>query len=109
MTPEAREMLDQLDEFFVSEAISGLSKSQLWDVLSALRGPDMSDSHQRKVDTTIPIRRAAFPKLTDSRHRHSISAAFGYDDSKYNGPTKDSSAPHFEYHVAQAAYALGLI
>jgi hypothetical protein len=54
-------MLDELDTFFVTEEVA--DTEALWAILSALRGPD-DDDCRLKDHTTIPIRRAAFPRLT---------------------------------------------
>lgn len=57
----AADILDMLDEFFAGGLVSEREQTRLWDVLSALRGPDCDD-RELKTETTSLIRGAAFPK-----------------------------------------------
>jgi hypothetical protein len=105
----ARDMLDTLDKFLAT----GQDEAKtLWDVLTALRGPD-NGSDQAKEHATIPIRRAAFPRTTEAyRHKGDvfyIGADFGY----YEEPITEIELPpivedHLRFHVEYAAVALGL-
>jgi hypothetical protein len=61
MRPKVRALLDQIDSFFITEEAA--DTRPLWDILTALRGPD-NDDEEAKETTTIPIRRAAFPRLS---------------------------------------------
>lgn len=60
--PNVRTALDYLDEIFCR---GGQDAQDLWDIMTALRGPDNSYSDQcrlNKRSVTIPIRRASFPR-----------------------------------------------
>ena len=75
MTPKAREVLDYLDDLF-SDPGQVEAATEVWDVITALRGPDTFDheaAQTLKLDLTIPIRRAAFPKT---------AAVFSADDKQ---------------------------
>lgn len=111
--PNVRAALDYLDGILSK---GGQDAQDLWDVLSALRGPDDGGA-DAKVSVTIPIRRNAFPRtrhavnhtldLTCGVHRR---ADFGYhsDHSEYCGSVNADGA-HFSKHGYHAAVALGLI
>lgn len=66
----ARDMLDLIDRFLLARmkdpCFTKTEAAKLWDVLSALRGPDFDDGKgiELKAATTVPIRRVAFPRLT---------------------------------------------
>jgi hypothetical protein len=76
----AREMLDLIDQFLVSPPIpfSGsdpfgpTEQKALWDVLSALRGPDDMKDAVKHV-TTARIRKAAFPLCANKAGEHLVS------------------------------------
>ena len=105
----AKEVLDALDEFFVT-ADEGEARD-LWAILSALRGPDGvngNGDHTLKVNTTGIIRAVAFPRLanlwkqgvivigatfTSHRRLDSISTYFSF----YN---------HFLSHIRDAKRVL---
>lgn len=114
--PETREMLDRIDDFLVNDDIPELAKSQLWDVLSALRGPDEMNKDALKSTTTIPIRRAAFPKMANYFQSYQVRAAWGNETYDFRLPTfpLDSSSSryifdHFILHVTHAARTLGIL
>lgn len=58
----AAEALEMLEEFFSRDDVSPNEHAALWDILTALRGPDSGDV-ELKHQTTVYIRRQAFPKL----------------------------------------------
>lgn len=60
--PEVRKILDQIDEIFVTQPHYA---QQLWDILTALRGPDSGDEYL-KVHTTAFIRGLAFPRWAET-------------------------------------------
>lgn len=60
------EILDLIDEYLRYSDVSG----GLWDVLSALRGPDSQDI-ELKTSTTIYIRGAAFPLSAQADRKES--------------------------------------
>lgn len=107
-----RGMLNVIDRFLVknNEQDWGSKASQLWDVLSALRGPDSRESVVKGA-RTIPIRRAAFPlvaKKDDDTSDVRISASFAREYTKYEAQHADGSY-HFNNHTDRAARVLGLI
>lgn len=123
----AREVLDVLDTLLANEEVDGgLSRPEaqrLWDVLTALRGPDHMDLENEKVYTTAPIRGASFPKLLKGSYKTTMSGGSqvtrqGMDinqPSKFRWPGVDTySGPrnthgHFRNHIKNAAGALGLV
>jgi len=60
--PSFREVLSFLDDWICASIRLGHAQDveRLWDVLTALRGPDDENSRQ-KEEVTVHIRRAAFP------------------------------------------------
>ena len=104
-----RGMLDLIDKFLARcDGESG----NLWDVLSALRGPDDDDEITKKK-TTIPIRAAAFPKLKkalDSSSRWISGPSNRCPGMGMNGvsPYDSTGRGHFYTHANGAARVLGL-
>lgn len=108
----ARQMLDLLDEYFVVQHLAkgpkpsrgSVEGDKLWDVLSALRGPD-SDDYNLKVVTTAPLRTMAFPKLwaCESAALSGPSLAPAKD---YNPARLGVGYSHFADHVLEAHKAL---
>ena len=84
--------------------------SELWNILSALRGPD--DEDERQKEHTVEIRRLAFPRLAAFLDEQVTSSAY-----VGNGPTfhpipelkTDLSLGHFGVHVYMAYEVLGRI
>lgn len=109
----AREVFDVIDEFLVREALRAVGKGsvegkRLWDVLSALRGPDGDDTDDLKHRQTEPIRRAAFPKLAalyDKGINIPGGAMFAGDRFIIIADDKED---HFNWHASSAARALNL-
>jgi hypothetical protein len=102
-------MLDKIDDFLITaDRMESLS---LWDVLTALRGPDDEDRDLKDVTTAV-IRAKAFPKAG----RHKVVggtclplpleniAAFNYTRDTIPGP--DYS--HFGFHINNARIALNI-
>lgn len=58
----ARRMIDALDEFFADRKISQRDHAAVWDILSALRGPDLSAAPMLKLRTTAVLRALTFPR-----------------------------------------------
>lgn len=73
----------------------------LWAILTALRGPDDGD-YEMKSRTTVPVRRAAFPRLARNIQRAYHIADF---DSSEPLPVVAFSS-HFNGHIADAVIAL---
>jgi len=82
----------------------------VWNVLTALRGPDLGDSaYTHKLQNTIPIRRAALPKTTTGINPADFGCStdkFIEDDTVYAYGT---GLRHFTRHAVRAAKTLGLI
>lgn len=118
--PNVRAALDYLDNIF---ARGGDDAVELWDVLTALRGPDAMSAHEEKALVTIPIRIAALPKtakiIQESAFHNRFDnlvakrASFGsrertypYRGERVFNPHKHN---HFHGHGFRAAVALGLV
>lgn len=119
INPKLREFLDQIDRMLLDPEVGG----SLADVLSALRGPDDLDGRQRlKEQTTIPIRRAAFPRVCEINipsqvplifPRTNDTARTRWDTYRPSGQAEGvflnrTRWGHFENHAQDAAHALGL-
>jgi hypothetical protein len=116
MRPKVRAMLDQLDAFFIDEEHA--DTKVLWDVLSALRGPDNDVQSDLKNTSTIPIRTAAFPRLARLEHSKyrelyreldtasfKTTAIFGNGTERFHQP---DVVDHFTAHLRRAQKALDL-
>lgn len=103
----AKQMLKQIDAFLSRKGEQG---ERLWDVLSALRGPDFY-AFNEKAQSTVPIRNAAFPKTAAAINAgtnlsvNNIATLGGSE--KFITPTTKSR--HFNEHAEKAANVLGLI
>ena len=111
-----RELLNEIDEFLWQDIPRARG---LWDILTALRGPDDEDLQDLKLATTGVVRTLAFPK-TSTRHCETggpLKAAFAYNSPIRLGelagerkemalPTYYYSSDHFRTHVARALSAL---
>lgn len=102
-----KQMLDLTDRFLAAHTKDGHGK-KLWDVLSALRGPDQEDASSAKSAKTVPIRRAAFPLVTEVG-RGQIPAHFGYREHTFTVADNIHASAHFNNHAENAARALKLI
>ena len=96
-----REHLDLIDQWLSEPSEHAVA---LWNVLTALRGPD-SRNDPMKSATTAVIRAAAFP-LTAQR-LHQIPATFRFG---HNAVTiwEEMRHTHFGHHAVRAAELLGL-
>lgn len=104
MTSKTQQMLDQID---AALAANDTSSQELWDILSALRGPDNYANYNRKETGTVYVRQAAFPKTAESGnfYRAQMKPFEGPLDLTYHTVDEDM---HFEGHLQQAFTALGL-
>jgi len=98
-----RAALDEIQDMLDGKSYSG----ELWDVLTALRGPD-SRNRKIKYATTAVIRSAAFPKRPCEER-----SVFGKDSAKLAKRRKSLFETkvdnnHFREHVRDAFAALGL-
>lgn len=122
MHPDARALLDAIDDFLCR---CDVAAGEVWDVLTALRSADSMPAHDAsgldvKVHTTLPIRRAAFPRLamrlgTMPRHLEGWRWAgvsyptMGPDQCVYvESVAHEAGSRHFAGHVIAAARVLGL-
>lgn len=103
----ARKVLDMIDSFLVSDEVDLVEKFRLWNVLTALRGPDNSVPGL-KFETTAIIRSLAFPTVASASIKTStlVPAVFA---SPYVAPQSirlsESGNSHFDYHVQVARQA----
>jgi hypothetical protein len=98
-----RSALDAIQDMLDGQEYSG----ELWDVLTALRGPDSRD-RKVKYATTAVIRSAAFPKRPCEER-----SVFGKDSDELVKRrsslfSKKLDNNHFREHVRDAFTALGL-
>jgi len=120
MRERTREILDRIDEILLAGAKADWDDAEddygvaieLWNVLSALRGPDVKDGNEfdLKDTTTVHIRRAAFPKLAawaDRARRQYAGGMQIWSRKRFDFSSEDDS--HFIDHVRVAAKVLGLI
>lgn len=121
--PNVRAALDYLDNIL---SRGGEDAQDLWDILTAFRGPDEDRGSEHKDNVTVPIRRAALPltRQAVAKTRKSMvtyvtsgpgvhqRASFGYDQSEYSYAgirQVTGMSNHFNSHGFRAARALGLI
>jgi len=102
MEARTREVLDMLDEVLMGDVQVA---QEVWDVLTALRGPD-SDNNKVKRKTTWVIRAAAFPKTVKFFYQQ-LPARFELDRLDFSTVGLDMTS-HFADHVTWAACILGL-
>jgi hypothetical protein len=112
-----RGILDKLDAVLNGPDMN--LASQLWDVLTALRGPDSTASRRSEIKyaTTAVIRRVAFPK-TAAINDNMIPAVFSSDSLNaqeirtnelvLTGEVDKAMGWHFDHHARIAFQALGL-
>ena len=83
MTPRAKAMLEALDDLFSDPDDAAIeAATEVWDVITALRGPDAFEkapSTVLKNYITVPIRRAALPKTTAAASGAWARARQSYD------------------------------
>lgn len=102
-----RQVLDQIDEYLADPAVRRGNKEKLWDVLTALRGPD-DDDEAAKHSITVNVRVKALPRSALA-YNTSADEPFGpilgggtpFDLSKAN-------THHFRRHASTAATALNI-
>lgn len=104
MTPKTlRGALDQIERLLTKQPYSG----DLWDVLSAIRGPDSRNRKLKHATTTI-IRSAAFP------NRPCEERSFYGEDSAKRAEIRTrlfkskGDQNHFRQHIRDAFKSLGL-
>ena len=118
-TKQQRESVDE-DGFagagFAGQQVEPRAKGDgdaqiLWHILAgAVRGPDVCDSAKLKLQTTVPLRRAAFPLTAKASHHgatRGVGALFNSVD-EYVTISAQPHNSHFNAHVIQAGLALGV-
>ena len=111
MDASTRLLLDAIDKHLTKRDYAA---AELWDVLTALRGPDCEEKTGEKDRTTLPIRAAAFPQLAKTHATKnqdwvtcSTHSAFpGMRQSAVFVPPEDDG--HFARHVMAAATVLAI-
>jgi hypothetical protein len=99
MSFSAKTMLENLDRFFREAGV--IEGNKLWDVLSALRGPD--DMGIDKYNTTAIIRKHAFPSCgVNMRGLCDTNDAPLSTIKEING----AGASHFDRHLVSARNTL---
>ena len=112
----ALDVLDVIDRFLASDGVATDEKRALWDVLTALRGPD-NGSDDMKNAATIPIRRAALPLTTAAQTGGEYVHTFGpvFTTSMGGVPAYNRAAvsargeDHFRVHTDSAVRQLRLV
>lgn len=102
-TSTAKDILEAIDKW-AYEAASYTQAAALWDILSAIRGPDEpeKDPSDLKYMTTAVIRYKAFPHL--SAYNALCNKVNSLDDaSLYN---RNNHKSHFSSHITSAIIAL---
>ena len=103
----AKELLHEIDRMLMN---GDSEAGKLWDILSALRGPD--NHSEAAKEATIKVRAAAFPLTAERVNSHGKYFSFsnsplfgscGYEEKRAEGGT------HFEYHIDTALDALALL
>lgn len=107
---ELRKALDVIDRVLVKNDDTA---AELWDVLSALRGPDDMKEYKLKAAGTVPIRRAAFPLTTEAVATSGFTNRADFTVSTYQRPEDNNNGTwsfdtHVVSHIKRAADALGL-
>jgi hypothetical protein len=116
MTEQVRQVLDQIDDALTNLPVD--EARDLWNILTALRGPDDPRIASEKGVTTVVIRTHAFPKMAATKSPHpSCQEGFSRLGCQVADPSKDdvdlvesfsANSLHFAYHTQKAARALEL-
>lgn len=122
MRPVVRDIFAQIDTIFARGgrrdkdgntrgyySPDATAARQLWDVLSALRGPDYEIGSDKNATTAV-IRAAAFPKTFSGGERAIIIPAHMAYDEVGNAQTRlqMTESHHFKSHAKKAFKVLGL-
>lgn len=102
-----RQVLNVID---VALAKKNDTSTKVWDVLTALRGPDSGAEYMKKETGTVYVRHAAFPKTSkkaDENFGYLNGAQFSAGAHALVVPSR-SEGGHFNGHLRRAAEALEL-
>ncbi len=100
-----RQALNQIDGW-LCDAVIG---EALANVLAALRGPDSTFADHIKQTTTVPIRRAAFPKLAAKVASAGMyGVGWSMDPQRFDQTDAYRVSTHFGAHIEWASSALKL-
>jgi hypothetical protein len=104
MTKQTRKFITTLRQQF--KAADKTSQKQIWNILTALRGPDNSTNMMEKASTTAVIRQAVFGAKSAVGNFADIesdneNAAFHRQNGKFN-------SDHFKHHASSAFQSLNL-
>ncbi len=97
---KAAQVLDVINDFLGDAPDQEVAN--LWDVLSAIRGPDVSNSENDKQVTTAIIRAAAFPRARNI----AVGATFNRVGTENIKIVPDPYSNHFNRHIKYAQIAL---
>jgi hypothetical protein len=106
-----KELLDAVAAFLNGETVEREEKQEVWNVLSALRGPDMDGSVATELEvkgaTTSVIREKLFGR--GNRACLDVGISSGADSELNVGIRKNMAEySHFTIHAKSAFRALGL-
>lgn len=104
MNPKLRAQLDQIQQWLLDPDGS----EALWDVLTALRGPDTGNL-KGKLATTAVIRLVAFPGLANCETIPFTVFCEDAEDSRGYRVSEMISRDHFSKHAKRAFDALDLV
>ena len=122
MYQQTRAMLDNIDRFLSDPTIAEVEKRGLWDVLTALRGPDFvkSSAQGAKKMATANIRTKALPRTSKLGRRakakfgSNLQYVYGAHFSvvpkrvRLTGLGSGYQEKHWAEHIEKANTALGL-
>lgn len=105
----AKQVLEELDETL--STMDTYESRALWNILTALRGPDMNDlDGEIKYETTAIVRARALPKTAaaDNLGVISLGATFRQEAKQVHiTPAVEEAGWHFVTHIKRAVRALG--
>lgn len=107
MRRAVREALTKLEDVLIR---GDKDASDLWDILSALRGPDVAELQGVKGVTTVVVRRTAFPRIAAEENRRGLMVDFHscgtLTDTRRWVVGNPSREPHFTSHIRYALTAI---
>ena len=112
-TPKtSKAMLAMLKRFLNSKTINRTYQREVWDILTALRGPDYEEGDDDKHATTCVIRHYALGYKACCSPYTANGSVFREDSETSVGlrvaMLDDKRSYHFYHHMADAFAALGL-